>query len=393
MVHRLNPWRTVVEAGQPWRRRAGAIGLVVGVAVIHGCVAEHVSDAMLDLTMESPMPKRIEAMYVREMEPTAPAAIGAAMAPAKQARAPQSRAAAAARPASGPDESMTEAVLGELQPPEPQPVEPAASQALAQVVDEPMSAASAAASAVAEPVDTSASAASAVAGAASAASFNWPASTRLSYVLTGNYQGEIHGTAQVEWVRQGNRYQVHMDVTVGLSFLPLLSRKMTSDGQLTPEGLFPHSYDEDSKVAGRDRRRSTIRFEPDAIVMPDGRRRQRWPGVQDAASQFVQMTYLFTLRPQLLAPGNTIEIPLALPRNVDWWLYDVLGTETLYTPFGAVDAVHLKPRRAARKGGDLTIEMWFAPSLAYLPARIRIHQDADTFIDLVISRKPQLAAQ
>jgi hypothetical protein len=42
--------------------------------------------------------------------------------------------------------------------------------------------------------------------------------------------------------------------------------------------------------------------------------------------------------------------------------------------------VHLKPRRVARKGSDLTAEIWFAPSLAYLPVRIRIQQDANTFI-------------
>jgi hypothetical protein len=178
-----------------------------------------------------------------------------------------------------------------------------------------------------------------------------------------------------------------------LSIFPLLSRKMTSDGHLTPDGLFPHSYDEDSKIVGRDRRRWTIRFEPDAIVMPDGHRRERWPGVQDSASQFVQLTYLFTVRPELLTAGNTIEVPLALPRNVDRWVYDVLDTETLHTPFGAVEGVHLKPRRVARKGGDLTTEIWFAPSLAYLPVRIRIQQDADTFIDLMIRRKPQLASQ
>ena len=143
----------------------------------------------------------------------------------------------------------------------------------------------------------------------------------------------------------------------------------------------------------RDRRRATIRFEPDAVVLPDGGRRERWPGVQDAASQFVQLTYLFTTRPQLLATGQVVEMPLALPRNVDHWVYDVLEQETLHTPFGALDAFHLKPRRVARPGSDLTAEIWFAPTLAYLPVRIRIRQDAETFIDLMIERKPQLAVQ
>ena len=173
----------------------------------------------------------------------------------------------------------------------------------------------------------------------------------------------------------------------------LLSRHMTSEGELTPSGLVPLRYDEESKVAFGERRRLTMFFEPDAVVLPNGQRRERWPGVQDTASQFVQLTYRFTHQPELLTPGTTVEVPLALPRHVDHWVYDVLGTETLYTPFGAVDGVHLKPRPAAWRRGDLTAEIWFAPSLHYLPVRILIRQDAETYIDLIIKRRPQLAAQ
>ena len=119
-------------------------------------------------------------------------------------------------------------------------------------------------------------------------------------------------------------------MTVGLPFAPLLSRRMSSEGQLTADGLMPERYDENSKVAFRERRRATLRFEPDAIVMPNGERRERWPGVQDTASQFVQLTYLFTTRPERLTPGSTIDVPLALPRNVSHWIYDVRDLDTLF---------------------------------------------------------------
>jgi hypothetical protein len=213
----------------------------------------------------------------------------------------------------------------------------------------------------------------------------------VRYRLSGNYRGELHGTAQVEWVRIGMRYEVHLDVTVGLPFAPLMTRHMSSQGRLTAAGLVPQRYDEDSKLAFHDRHRATILFEPGSVLLPHGRRAESRAGVQDAASQFVQMTWWFTLHPELLSPGGAVTVPLALPRHVDDWVYDVVGPETLYTPFGAVEAVHLAPRRVARAGGDLTAEIWFAPTLAYLPARIRIRQDADTFIDMVIEHKPALA--
>ena len=96
-------------------------------------------------------------------------------------------------------------------------------------------------------------------------------------------------------------------------------------------------------------------------------------------------------RTERLTPGSTIDVPLALPRNVSHWIYDVRDLDTLYTPFGHVEAYPLKPRRVARRGGDLSVEMWFAPSLHYLPVRLRIEQDAETYIDLMIARKPELA--
>jgi hypothetical protein len=114
--------------------------------------------------------------------------------------------------------------------------------------------------------------------------------------------------------------------------------------------------------------------------------------VQDSASQFVHLTWLFTLRPELLQPGRSIELPLALPRVVEPWTYDVLASETLDTPAGPVPALHVKPRRESRPGGDLTAEMWVAPSLQYLPVRLLIRQDAETYIDLLIERLPEQAA-
>lgn len=382
MVGRLSWWGSLAGANMPWPRRVAALVVSVSVLAVHGCVAEQMAGRMAQFDAHAAMPQRVEVAYVREMEVSAPPPIApapAATRPVRSKRAvpPKPAASAAEEPAVDPLVAAAQEAAATA-PDMPEPAEwplPA---------DEPAAPASAPDPASAPPV---------VAEAASSPAFEWPASTRLSYVLTGNYQGEIHGSAQVEWVRIGARYQVHLDVTVGLPVMPLMTRKMTSDGLLTPGGLVPERYDEYSKVGFRDPRRATIRFEPDGILMPDGRRRQGWPGVQDAASQFVQLTYLFTTQPELLTTGRMIEVPLALPRNVDRWVYDVLESETLYTPFGTVDAMHLKPRRVARKGSDLTAEIWFAPTLAYLPVRIRIRQDESTFIDLMIRRKPELAAR
>jgi len=255
-----------------------------------------------------------------------------------------------------------------------------------------MAAASAASSAEALAASSAAPAGASPEGAV-AAPFEWPVSTRVSYRLSGNVRGEVHGDAQVEWIREGSRYQVHLDVTVGLHFAPLMTRRMSSDGDITAAGLSPRRYDQDTRIGFNKRQFATVRFEPDSVVLANGQRRERPAGLQDSASQFIQLSYLFGTRPDLLREGGSVEMPLALPRSTSRWVYDVVQRETVYTPIGPVDAFYLRPRRAVVKGGDLNAEIWFAPQWRYLPVRIRIRQDEETFVDLVIDRKPQLAAR
>jgi hypothetical protein len=168
---------------------------------------------------------------------------------------------------------------------------------------------------------------------------------------------------------------------------------MTSDGELGEQGLSPRRYDEETRALFGDRRRRSIVFEADRVLLPNGKQAQRQPGMQDAASQFVQLTWLFTTQPQLLQVGQRIELPLALPTNVDRWSYEVVDEVSLPTPFGAVQAFHLRPRRELRPNRDLVADAWFAPSLQYLPVRMLIRQDAETYIDLMIDRLPLQAAQ
>jgi hypothetical protein len=214
----------------------------------------------------------------------------------------------------------------------------------------------------------------------------------VTYALTGNYRGEVNGNAQVEWIRVGSRYQVNLDFVVGPEFAPIIARRMRSEGDLTAEAW---------------RRTDTTRTPGDVPGTPSGPRdvrarrrragqrrpRERLRGVQDTASQFVQLTYLFTTRPELLRVGGTVEVPLALPRNVDRWIYDVIEEVEIQTPFGPLR--DLSPEAAALPPDDprSDAEIWFAPQLRYLPVRIRIEQDPQTFVDLVIARKPELASR
>jgi len=301
-----------------------------------------------------PMPARMQVALMQEMRLQPPAPVRA---PPPAARAPKPRATAA--PASAPE------------PPEP----PAS-------VPEPVAQA---ASVPADPLAAVAQAASAPAQAEPGP--EWPLSTRLSYVLTGNYRGPVSGQAQVEWLRKGSDYQVNLDVGVGPSFAPLISRRMSSQGQLTPEGIAPQRYDEETKFIVGGGHRATVFFLGGEVQLASGVREPAPRGGQDSASQFVQLTWLFMTGREPLQAGRSVQFPLVLPRRQYAWQYEVLGEETLDTPMGPVVGWHLKPTRAPG-GGDLSAEVWLAPALQYLPVRLVIRQDADTYIDLMLKSAP-----
>jgi hypothetical protein len=365
MARRLNAGRALAR-----------LMVVLGVVLAHGWVAERWAESRVGWGAgEQAPPPRLEVAFVRELAPAPPPA---ATKP-KPKRVHKRRVAPPPPAASTPADTAAASALAESDPASAAAETAAAPIAKPEVVaaESPAEPAS-----IAEAAPGPQAPASAVADAPPA--FEWPPSTRLSYTLTGNYRGELHGSAQVQWVRIGTHYQVHLDVSAGLVF----RRRMSSDGELADDGLTPRRYDEETQLLWQEPRRLTMWFEPERVVLANGQRRDRWPGVQDTASQFVQLAWLFTSQPQLLQTGRSIDLPLALPRRIKWVTLDVVDQERLYTPIGELDTFHLKPRLDAKPGNDLSAEIWFAPALQYLPVRIRIEQDADNYIDLMIRSRP-----
>ena len=88
-------------------------------------------------------------------------------------------------------------------------------------------------------------------------------------------------------------------------------------------------------------------------------------------------------------PGS-IEVPLILNRRLDHWVYEVVEQETLRLPFGEVPTFHVKPRRS--RPDVYAVEMWFAPSLQYLPVRIVVRLNENNHADLTLKNPPLQAA-
>ena len=205
----------------------------------------------------------------------------------------------------------------------------------------------------------------------------WPPDTRLSYRLEGQWRGgPLHGSARVQWQRQGTQYQAQIDIDI----TPFAHRTLTSQGEVSARGLVPRVYEERSRT-----RRRAMRLGDADITLADGRSIARPADVQDTASQFVELGHRFATGRQALAPGEVVTLWLARPGGVDAWTYDVIAQDLLQSPrLGEVPAWRLRPRPLPQRRDNLSAEIWFAPSLQYLPVRIRLALGDEAEIDLKV---------
>jgi hypothetical protein len=170
----------------------------------------------------------------------------------------------------------------------------------------------------------------------------------------------------------------------------VVERRMLSDGELTPEGLKPHRYDQETDIPLRGTQRETVRFDGDTIALATGKTVPTMPGVQDAASQFVQLTWYFLTHPERLQPGQEVAFrwpcrggpPLALPGA---------AARADGAALGRCGPTR-KPLPGSLKPNEVAVQMWIAPTLQYLPVRITMNWRDEATLDMVLDGAPLQAA-
>ena len=200
-----------------------------------------------------------------------------------------------------------------------------------------------------------------------------PGSVRLQYKVIGlsknlNYQAG----AELNWKTDGDTYDAVMKVSAFL----VGSRSMTSVGKITGSGLTP------TRFADKFKTELAAHFEADKgkIIFSANTPEAPWiDGVQDRVSVFLQLAGMLAANPAGFPPGSNITFLTIGPREADTWTFIVEAEETLALMNAPMAA--LKLTRKPRKEFDQKVEIWFAPSLGYLPVRSRITQHGGDFID------------
>lgn len=206
-----------------------------------------------------------------------------------------------------------------------------------------------------------------------------PDPARLSFAVTGQAKRfNYSANAELVWRHANGQYQASQEVSLFL----LGSRSQTSEGRITDRGLEPSRFNdkarkEQSAQLAFDQ--NLARFStgaPDAPIAP---------GAQDRLSVFLQLSALLAAAPQRYPAGTQISFITVSARRADRWTFRVGETETLELPSGSTQALRLDKIAAA--GDDQQASLWLAPSMQYLPVRIRLAQDNGDFADLQLKSR------
>jgi hypothetical protein len=200
-----------------------------------------------------------------------------------------------------------------------------------------------------------------------------PESVKLDYKMTGSAKGlTYHANAELRWQNAGDSYNALMRV----SALFLGSRSMTSTGQVSAQGLAPTRFSDKSRsevAAHFEAGKNQISFSANTPTLA-------WvQGAQDRVSVFIQLGGMLAGNPASFPVGSTISMYTVGPRDADTWTFLVEAEEKLTLPFG--ELATLKLTRQPRREFDQKVEIWYAPSLGYLPVRNKITQANGDFVD------------
>lgn len=197
-----------------------------------------------------------------------------------------------------------------------------------------------------------------------------PASVKLVYRVDAN-KFPFRLSSELLWQQHENSYAARLSISAFGQ-----SRIQTSRGQIDQFGLAPERFSDKtrSEVAAHfNRTQGTVSFSantPNALLQQ---------GAQDRLSVLVQLAALVASAPQRFTSGATLRVQTVGPREADLWLFTFGAMEALDLPGGSQQG--LKLVRQPRQIYDQKLEVWLAPGLGYLPARIRITEANGDYVD------------
>jgi len=196
-----------------------------------------------------------------------------------------------------------------------------------------------------------------------------PPSMDMKYeVRRGGYAGD----ARITWrIDVDGRYTLEMQGTGAAGAPASLTPHWTSRGALDADGVAPERF----AVSRRGRERHAANFRRDAGIVSFAGPARTWPlaaGAQDRLSWIVQLAAVLQAEPALAAAGTQISMMVVGAHgDAGLWTFTV-QRQVVVEGLGGEAVPAWLLHRESDHAHDPRVQVWLAPSLHYLPVRLRL---------------------
>ncbi|KPK08575.1 MAG: hypothetical protein AMJ64_02970 [Betaproteobacteria bacterium SG8_39] len=214
--------------------------------------------------------------------------------------------------------------------------------------------------------------------AAANASSAFPRALELEYSVQEAEGQTVLGWMVYRFAREGDRYSIRAAIdAIGVASFFVKGRYVQrSEGRLTAGGLQPEQF-----MVRRGRRerveRASFDWQARRATLTDekgSREVALQAGAQDQLSLAHQIAFL-------LETGEAARVPVTNGRRFETARIEVVGRETVQTELGQMETVRVRSDlwQGAR------IQLWLAPEIGYLAARLRLRDERGREAQLVLA--------
>ncbi len=190
--------------------------------------------------------------------------------------------------------------------------------------------------------------------------------TRMPPAATLRYdvsRGMLHGTGDLVWRPQGDRYDLKLDFKLG--GMTILSQ--ASSGAFDASGIAPVRFTDQRFKRGT----TAANFQREADKITYSGSSSEFPlraGTQDRLSWMMQLAAIVSAEPQLAKPGAKVAMHVTGANgDVGVWVFRCLGPDAVDQRGASLDAI--KFVREPREPHDTAVQVWLDPKRHDLPVR------------------------
>lgn len=204
-----------------------------------------------------------------------------------------------------------------------------------------------------------------------------PPSAKLDYSIRASIKSLIlEGSSFINWEKNGDKYKLLSETRTALTGTLLTEKSEGSQNRagLSPEIFFSKRFRKDGLTTQFDQKTHQLIFTGNAAPLP------LHGGEQDRLSVIWQLLSVGRAAPEKFIPGARFTFFVAGTHDAEPWVFEIMQSQRLRTGLGEIDAMQII-RMPEQNANTSRMEIWLAPTLEWLPIRLRISENNGDYIE------------